>query len=120
MKVRGGFVSNSSSSSFLILAKSEEYEFRGSLERLLSAYTSISGEVANVEECFDYGGIVSGEEYRSYIEKYNSGKWFDDELGRIKDKEKYHLVNSREDNSIPWAIQEFLCDIDGTIRFHFG
>jgi hypothetical protein len=125
MKIRRGFVSNSSSSSFVIASKKNIKELEKVLRAIFLYLQTVEdtywadkdfddcikittvGE-SNFKECFsDYFGNIKEQTI-----------WFDGEEKEITDDMIY--IDSKFDNSIPWAIQGFLENIDGIKKYHWG
>lgn len=125
MKYRNGFVSNSSSSSFIITKFSEE-EVKTYIEKLIESLNVVSEEKTSVDDILYTYTIDDADEHR--LEHYNWGCWDDQNKLTIKQYknmnerknivEKAVVVQSTSDNSIPWFIQEALENIGE--RFHWG
>ncbi len=106
MKIRKGFVSNSSSSSFVI---TDKVLTEGRIKSLITSNFDVSVNDIDYAMTFDK---VSQEdiEYRRDCGDYSK---LDKHLGSL-------VINSKEDNSIPWEIQEYIEDeLDG-IHYHWG
>jgi len=122
MKVRDGFVSNSSSSSFIINAEEySEEKVRLFIEKLIEAYSVINTnknrEVNNVDDiCSIYESTGAAfdakiKDYCSYCTNEPSIKYCD--------YKKVIRVDSVGDNSIPWIISNAIDGIAIT-RQHWG
>lgn len=122
MKTRNGFVSNSSSSSFIIKDKSEK-KVRNYIRTLLDAENQLEGGNKSIDDICTTS--TTNNVHTHAFEYYNWGNYgkeitFDQykKLHDIKKDEPGVVVESTDDNSIPWAIQEALSNI-GT-RYHWG
>lgn len=119
MKTRQGFVSNSSSTSFYIDSSKYSYDkvveaIKRMLELLSFCENSSSEDIdsiCKVNKNVDRDSIIS--EMRDF---YGGGREY--EIGHLP--KNIISVDSIEDNSIPWAVQEFLCEVLGARRQHWG
>ena len=129
MKIRQGFVSNSSSTSFYIdaskfpLQKVEEI-----MERLVDITNSLDNSddtmasICEIYETEDVQGIKERQKefYRPY------GRWGAEDTRHMEAIErerwpsKIVVIDSVDDNSIPWSIQEFLESGLNARRQHWG
>ena len=115
MKIRNGFVSNSSSSSFLIdNTKYSIDRVRQYIDSLVEAYNVINTDHITTDDIC----VISEVNRRDF---YNRVDQFHGNTAKKdnKDTTKGILVDSTSDNSIPWDIQERLEEI-AIIRQHWG
>lgn len=119
MKIRNGFVSNSSSSSFIIdpktttIEKVEEY-----IEKLVEAHNILADNKITMSDiCVVYK--QRGEQFFEKILKYyNPSTYIIEKYNKCKNIECI-VVDSTGDNSIPWEIQDALESIS-IMRQHWG
>jgi hypothetical protein len=119
MKIRNGFVSNSSSSCFVCqtgyCCDNKNYtieETEGILQKILDFYNEIFGEDENFSEVF--GEIkIADEKDMDSLEYYTRG-WDGDTIkGKI-------LIYSCEDNSIPYEVFDIIENKFNAQRIHLG
>jgi len=118
MKNRQGFVSNSSSTSFYIDASKYSCEkVEGAIKRMLDLLSfcenSNSKDIKSV--C-----TIGKEDREAVIQGIKEFYDCDERKIDIHFPNKIIVVNSVDDNSIPWAVQEFLCEVLGAHRQHWG
>ena len=128
MKIRQGFVSNSSSTSFYIDSHRHSLDKVGCiLDTLIDAYNLARGEnntissfcevsesdkesvKSRIKEFYSY---VKGEEYINHL------KWIENDFKDFSNK--VITIDSIDDNSIPYAIQGFLENALNARRQHWG
>lgn len=117
MKIRNGFVSNSSSSSFILDGNKYSVEIIGEyISKLLEAENLIQHSDKKVDD------ICTIKKY-NYVEDYYKDSYIEDyeEYGykRVVCDCPVIVVDSVRDNSIPWAVQSPLEDI-ALKRHHWG
>lgn len=118
MKLRKGFVSNSSSSSFVIDPK---YVTKGlddiqkKLEMLLDFYNKFHGKSLKFEDVFEEPFVLYEENYDlSNQFAGNSSEW------DIRAPKGSVIINSTGDNSIPWEIMQWIEWGMLATRYHLG
>lgn len=112
MKVRSGFVSNSSSSSFILDAsKYNVQQIKDYITKLLEAYSIITKDNLTFKDICKISEEDSIDRISNVINRYYGET--------ISHKGKILLIDSTHDNSIPWSIQEALIDIS-LYRQHWG
>ena len=121
MKIRQGFVSNSSSTSFYIDASKYSCEkIEEAIKRMLELLSFCQDSDAENINSVCTIGTASKD---SIVQKMEI---FYDYDGRKKEKfgsflpNKIIAVDSVDDNSIPYCIQEFLCTAFNAERQHWG
>lgn len=125
MKIRSGFVSNSSSSSFLIDVRKYNIEdIKCYIEKLLDAENFIRKSDISIDDICTVEYINSVEYIfdKAFKYKHNSYLGKDHQRYIKRNSENYPkgavIINSIDDNSIPWNIQDSLHNIGE--RFHWG
>ena len=106
MKTRYGFVSNSSSSSFICNA-----EARCDIDVIMSKIIKASKILGITFSKDDYEIIVADKEYSDYINNW------DNSCGDISDKV---IIKSTSDNSIPSELFDIIERLTNSIRIHLG
>lgn len=121
MKTRAGFVSNSSSSSFLIDGSKFTVEkIREYIKALIDAENIVSNEEMVMDDICSVFECNADDFLRQCVEF--SGNWNGRKDVVHRDTGKYGKcvqVDSTGDNSIPWSIQEALENI-AILRQHWG
>jgi hypothetical protein len=120
MKTRLGFVSNSSSSSFVCNVNMYEGRKKVTLDEVIKKTHQIFDFVkamgiidsnAKFEDIFQEPRIADKEAIRYLNEGWNS---------KIGYKKDLILVNSADDNSIPYEIFDLISDVFNAKRVHLG
>jgi hypothetical protein len=128
MKIRQGFVSNSSSTSFVISSKKNAEEFETWLINVFAAIYDVDKKVAEakVHRCLD---ISFGEEEAvEMVSKIVNEGWSSHKARDIEEiiehakkaEENIIIINSTGDNSIPYPIQELFESNLRCTRVHWG
>lgn len=110
MKIRTDFVTNSSSDCFVYTTDKTVDDVKELLSKLLETFNIFSGLDLKFNDVF--GNIfVLGSVYREN-DHWDPGT-NPDNIGKV-------LIYSDSDNSIPWAMQEFLEVLPDCERHHLG
>ena len=120
MKIRNGFVSNSSSSCFICNydGKGKDYTVEEAitiLEVMLDFHNKMLNENA-YDDHFDdmFGEIYVGEEGDSGVLR----GW--EEYHDVKQTHGRLIISSSSDNSIPWYMQDIIAEKFNATRLHLG
>lgn len=119
-KIRNGFISNSSSTSFVIDAsKYNETEVRNIIEKMISVVELSYKQKYSIDDICCITSSKTGKEFCERIKKYYSsfGEGVSQQLLKYETK-KVVIVDSMYDNSIPWEIQDVLENLG--YRQHWG
>lgn len=116
MKIRTGFVSNSSSSSFIIdslkFTIEEVKEKMEVMRELFNLTGKEEGSCVFLEE--DYAVFIASEEYEKEMIK----EW--GEYYNYKDCASKIILNSTKDNSIPYELFDFIENAFDCSRYRLG
>lgn len=109
MKVRAGFVSNSSSEAFILKTRRNVKRIETELRSIIDLYNTISGEKLEFDNMFKLPQIADkvDEEY------LKSWDYKTPLIGKT-------IIYSAEDNAIPWVIVEFVAAVYNADRIHLG
>lgn len=115
MKIRQGFVSNSSSSSFICHTKLSIDEVNEILQEMLDFYNKIYNDEKQFHDVFDYTRKLDTEDIVNWNKDY--GEYYckldEDDIGAIN-------IRSCYDNSIPYTLFDFICEKFNGHRIHLG
>ena len=111
MKIRNGFVSNSSSSSFICDTKMSVEEVRDKLQKIVEFYNDMTDERLMFDEVF-HEPFVSDD-------SYCNSSWADHYYAMKESKGKI-IIESAGDNSIPYLLMDFIESIFDADRCHLG
>ena len=102
MKIRSGFVSNSSSSSFVVnkTVTIDPSQVKELLTKLLTFYTEWTGERLSFEEVFDDPFVATKE----YVDEFNRDRQGCDHINNPGNV----IINSASDNSIPYELYDLI------------
>ena len=120
MKLRLGFVSNSSSEAFLISGSKTPEEIEKDLHTILAAYNTVTGRSLAFGSVFESPRYASQGDY-AHLADYCGESWIKGELAKAAANPKTVIVYSFGDNSIPSGIIEFIEDVyEDVERIHLG
>jgi hypothetical protein len=111
MKKRTGFVSNSSSSSFICHTDMSLDEVNDKLVILLDFYNEFDERTLSFDDVFSEPFIASKE--------YASSDWAK-HYPEMADSEGKIVIEGACDNSIPWTLFDFIEDKFEATRCHLG
>lgn len=135
MKIRNGFVSNSSSSSFIVdywnNSKTEFTieEVEEITDRAVKAYNLLMNSSINKGDIMKIGIvddklIKEKKEYATERELIND-KWIEipltrEQINSIDEQKGKIVIHTKEDNSIPYVLSEMIDALLHTDRWHWG
>jgi len=112
MKLRNGFVSNSSSEAFILNTNKSVEEVESNLRLLLDTHNKITGEGREFTDVFDdYIHVFCDSDM--HLANWSQWKWTKNHEGKI-------IVYSAGDNTIPWGMMDYICDLFDAERIHLG
>jgi hypothetical protein len=111
MKIRNGFVSNSSSSSFICSTDMRICEVRRMLEKLLDMHNEFMNEDLSFDDVFRQPFIAD--------EAYTKGEWAG-HYRYIADSKGKVIIESAGDNSIPYEMFDYIEEKFDAVRCHLG
>lgn len=111
MKIREGFVSNSSSSSFVCSTDMSVDEVREKLEKMVEFLNDFNDGFLTFDDVFRDPFIAD--------EEYCSGEWAD-YYPTIKNSKGKMIIESAGDNSIPYEMFDLIEDRFNAVRCHLG
>jgi len=128
MKIRTGFVSNSSSSSFICRKKMTIEEATEKTKILLDAYNKLFDKNLKYEEVFfpPYKGSKKYDEelkrwhYIGPTDKNNKWSILEENRTQVETTVGRIIIDSESDNSIPYELFELIEEAFDAIRLHLG
>jgi len=135
MKIRNGFISNSSSTSFIVdywNNSKKEFtikEVKEITDRAVKAYNLLMNSSINKGDIMKVG-IVDDElikekkEYATERELIND-KWVEipltgEQINAIEEQKGKIVIHTKKDNSIPYVLSEMIDALLHTDRWHWG
>lgn len=109
MKIRKGFVSNSSSSSFICDTDRPAEQIEKELRELLEIYNKLTNRAIPYEETFD-NIYIGGKEDQDYLSSWDGDI---NVIGKT-------IINSKNDNSIPYELFDIIDTSYSARRIHLG
>lgn len=109
MKLRLGFVSNSSSSSFICRTDKTEEEIILFLTKLLDLYNEATGTTLKYEDCFQQPRMGSKNDEK-YLKDWEENI---EAVGQV-------IIESAGDNSIPYELFDLINLAFNAERIHLG
>ncbi len=109
MKIRNGFVSNSSTSSFICTTKESNTTIEAKLEQLLEFYNEWEGKDYKFKDVFKILKITK-EKIRDLKENWNYNI----------PKHATFIIEGADDNSIPYELFDFIVSKFNASRLHLG
>jgi len=126
MKIRQGFVSNSSSSSFICSSTLSVKEAEEKLKAMVTFYNELYGTAHQFEDVFQKPFKITkdkkSKEYLGYIADWIFGE--NPQYVRcVKEKKDMNgklIINGSEDNSVPYELFELIENFFSGTRVHLG
>ena len=110
MKIRLGFVSNSSSEAFLVGIDIPLSEIKKILEEMVKFHSYLFGANFKFEDIFEEPSMCT-EEDREMLSDYGA---------YLPSKIEHPIIRSKNDNTIPWWMFELIEHKFDAIRYHLG
>lgn len=107
MKTRYGFVSNSSSSSFICFGDKSKHEIEGIMSKIVKSAKLLDIPFSND----DYEVAIADKEYVDYIEHWRNNTNLS--VGDV-------IIKSTDDNSIPSELFDLIENLTKSDRIHLG
>jgi len=126
MKIRSGFVSNSSSSSFICSSTLSVKEAEEKLKIMVNFYNDLCGTSLKFEDVFQKPFKITkdkkSKKYKGFISNWIFGKNSQGvyRVNEQKDLDGKLIINSSDDNSIPWELFELVSSFFDGRRVHLG
>lgn len=125
MKVRLGFVSNSSSEAFICNTEKPTEQIEKELRELLALYSKMTEQPYIFEEVFE-SPVKAENDDTSLLEDYlgyyreRPPLFFTPQEERFYDLKGKTIIYSASDNTIPWSLFEIIEDAYKATRIHLG
>lgn len=110
MKIRAGFVSNSSTACFICEAKYPITEAIKILEKILDFYNELFEEKLLLDEVFKEPFFGTKEDEKKYVEGWEYH-------GKVEGK---LIIEGAGSNSVPYDLQELICSKFKADYLHLG
>ena len=127
MKIRSGFVSNSSSEAFILSKEHVDVEkIEADLRKLLALHSELTGGGYIFEEVFQQPKKITdlkNEYFYSWIEydrKPDRDAWHRQTYSRDDELKDRIVVYSASDNTIPYPLVEYITSLYNGERLHLG
>jgi len=117
VKTRNGFVSNSSSSSFIVMTNHTEQEIRDILQKMITFHNDIYGKSLQFSDIFLEPTLVD-ENILKLLKEFDS-----DILERHKREDligKKFEIRSASDNTIPYYMHLLISQVFNSENTHLG
>lgn len=113
MKIRTGFISNSSSSNFLCKGKFTPEEAKVILQKMLDFYNDMNDTNKTFENVFEEPGLGTQGDLKLYVEGWEINVTEEEVIGHL-------IINGCDDNSIPYELFDLIESKFDAQRFHLG
>lgn len=111
MKIRNGFVSNSSSSSFICKTDLSVTEVSEKLHKIHQLYCEIYDDESSFTDCYEEPLYLTDAEKKEYFKYWTTH--YEIPEGNI-------IINSASDNSIPFDLFDMIENAFNARRIHLG